>query len=232
MLDYNKRVCAKMITGAESGGQVYGQGKWDYVKPPKIGKEVTLTLGAYQFYGDEGQKLIQMIFNENPSLIPPSMKNYVFLRNWVADKWNPNTTTRNLIGQAISTPVGIQKQIELFCDIQMPEYIKHTEEFGITDEYAQMMWVEIEHLGGTKAAKRIFKKILELDNKPTTSPEWLSCVMVVLHFDQYNTSSDNEVGDKLYWSRHEFCQECIIDYALPSSDAVQLFDGAYIAVEE
>jgi len=231
MLDYNKRVCAKMITGAESGGQVYGQGKWDYVKPPKIGKEVTLTLGAYQFYGDEGQKLIQMIFDENPSLIPPSMKNYVFLRNWVADKWNPNTTTRNLIGQAISTPVGIQKQIELFCDIQMPEYIKHAEEFGITDEYAQMMWVEIEHLGGTKAAKRIFKKILELDDKPTTSPEWLSCVMVVLHFDQYNTSSDNEVGDKLYWSRHEFCQDCIIDYAIPSG-AVQLFDGAYIAVEE
>jgi hypothetical protein len=231
MLDYNKRVCAKMITGAESGGQVYGQGKWDYVKPPKIGKEVTLTLGAYQFYGDEGQKLIQMIFDENPSLIPPSMKNYVFLRNWVADKWNPNTTTRNLIGQAISTPVGIQKQIELFCDIQMPEYIKHAEEFGITDEYAQMMWVEIEHLGGTKAAKRIFKRILELDNKPTTSPEWLSCVMVVLHFDQYNTSSDNEVGDKLYWSRHEFCQNCIIDYAIPSG-AVQLFDGAYIAVEE
>lgn len=231
MLDYNKRVCAKMITGAESGGQVYGQGKWDYVKLPKIGKEVTLTLGAYQFYGDEGQQLMKMIDKASTGLIKTALKDCIYGINWVQARWVPEESTLKKISEVISSPVGISKQIELFCDIQLPEYIKHAEEFGITDEYAQMMWVEIEHLGGTKAAKRIFKRILEIDNKPTTSPEWLSCVMVVLHFDQYNTSSDNEVGDKLYWSRHEFCQNCIIDYAIPSG-AVQSFDGAYITVEE
>ena len=217
----NQIVTAKMITGAESGGQVYGKGKWDYVKVPKIGLEVTLTLGAYQFYGNEGRGLLYMIYKNDPNLYSrlgcdPAW----FSFDWVSRCWVPDKETRDNIGKLISTDIGIACQQQLFCNIQLPEYVKRSEAFGVYDERAQMMWVEIEHVGGLKAAKRIFTRC--------NGDFSLDQIMWSLKQDQNDHSSENQAGDKLYWSRHVFCRDCIEKHAV-TNDAPD-FDGVYVEV--
>jgi len=217
----NQEVCAKMITGVETGGQVYGTGRWADVKKPEIGLEVTLTLGAYQFYGNEGRQLLQMIFDwvDAHNL---KLNNYANLRrfldvDWVQTQLVPGKIDQYLIGDLISSDIGRQMQTELFCNIQLPAYIKRAEEFGVHDDAAQMMWVEIEHVGGTKAAKRIFKRC--------NGDYSLDKIMWSLKEDQADHSSENQAGDKLYWSRHTFCRDCIEKYADLDTDTV------YIRVE-
>lgn len=221
MNKHNQEVCAKMITGAETGGQVYGAGRWSDVKKPEIGLEVTLTLGAYQFYGNEGRQLLQMIFDwvDAHKL---KLNNYANLRrfldvDWVHTQLVPGKIDQYLIGDLISSDIGRQMQTELFCDIQLPAYIKRAEEFGVHDDAAQMMWVEVEHVGGTKAAKRIFKRC--------NGDYSLDKIMWSLKQDQADHSSENQAGDELYWSRHTFCRDCIEKYADLDTDVV------YIRVE-
>lgn len=221
MNEYNRDVCARMIRGAETGGQIYGAGRWGDVKKPEIGLEVTLTLGAYQFYGNEGRQLLKMIFDwvDAHNL---KLNNYANLRrfldvDWVYTKLVPGKIDQYLIGDLISSDIGRQMQTELFCNIQLPAYIKRAEEFGVHDDAAQMMWVEIEHVGGTKAAKRIFKRC--------DGDYSLDKIMWSLKEDQADHSSENQAGDKLYWSRHTFCRDCIEKYADLDTDTV------YIRVE-
>ena len=195
MNKYNQTVTARMITGAETGGQVYGAGRWSDVKKPEIGLEVTLTLGAFQFYGNEGRQLLKMIFdwmntnNVRLGRFEDLKRSLNF--DWVAERWVPNAVDRHLISDLISSDIGRAKQVELFCDIQLPAYIKRAEEFGVYDDKAQMMWVEIEHVGGLKAAKRIFTRC--------DGDYSLDKIMWSLKQDQNDSSSDNQAGDKLYW---------------------------------
>lgn len=221
MNKHNQEVCAKMIIGAETGGQVYGAGRWADVKKPEIGLEVTLTLGAYQFYGNEGRQLLQMIFDwfDAHNL---KLNNYANLRrflnvDWVRTQLVPGKIDQYLIGDLISSDIGRQMQTELFCNIQLPAYIERAEEFGVHDDAAQMMWVEVEHVGGTKASKRIFGRC--------DGDYSLDKIMWSLKQDQADHSSENQAGDKLYWSRHTFCRDCIEKYADLDTDVV------YIRVE-
>lgn len=221
MNKHNQEVCAKMVIGAETGGQVYGAGRWADVKKPEIGLEVTLTLGAYQFYGNEGRQLLQMIFDwvDAHNL---KLNNYANLRrfldmDWVRAQLVPGKIDQCLIGDLISSDIGRQMQTELFCNIQLPAYIKRAEEFGVHDDAAQMMWVEVEHVGGTKAAKRVFGRC--------DGDYSLDKIMWSLKQDQADHSSENQAGDKLYWSRHVFCRDCIEKYADLDTDVV------YIRVE-
>lgn len=221
----NQIVTAKMIIGAESGGQVYGKGKWDYVKIPTIGLEVTLTLGAYQFYGNEGRELLRMIKDQDPELFSLKLRGVSEINeslgfDWVARRWAPDKTVRNTIASIISGEPGIKAQTDLFCDIQLPQYIANAESFGVHDERAQMMWVEIEHVGGLKAAKRIFARCV--------GDYSLDRIMWSLKQDQNDHSSENQAGDSLYWSRHVFCRDCIEKYAV--TDDVSDFDGVYVEV--
>lgn len=216
MNKHNQQVTAKMVIGAETGGQVYGAGRWGDVKKPKIGREVTLTLGAYQFYGNEGRQLLQMIFDwaDEHSV---KMNNYSSLRSflsidWVGERLVPGAVERHLISDVISSDIGRAKQTELFCEIQLPAYVKRAEEFGVYDDKAQMMWVEIEHVGGTKAAKRIFTRC--------DGDYSLDKIMWSLKQDQNDHSSENQAGDNLYWSRHVFCRECIEKYYVDDEAAV------------
>lgn len=221
MNKHNQEVTAKMITGCETGGQVYGEGRWDDVKMPEIGLEVTLTLGAYQFYGNEGRDLLKMIYKVDPMGFDYYITNSLSI-DWVGERWVPDKNTRKRIGEIISSKIGIEQQVELFCNIQLPAYVRRAEEFGVFGEASQMMWVEIEHVGGAKAARRIFSRC--------DGDYSLDRIMWALKQDQYDYSSDNQAGDKLYWSRHVFCRECIERYGDFCSIPDDYFYGVYVKV--
>lgn len=124
--------------------------------------------------------------------------------DWVAAKWAPTTAQKNALIAIITTPVGKECQDALFAEL-MEKYIKSAEEYGVTSVPAQMMWCEIEHLGGLSPTKRIFARAA----KPYTPDS----IYQSLIQDQNDTSNNNQVGDKKFQSRHQCCVKWIKQYA-------------------
>lgn len=207
----NMKVLINIIGAVESGGQVYGNRRYNAYTPPykNTGNEHTITLGWAQNYGYEAKKLIQLIYDKNPSAfekIDSSGTIYRMLsKDWVSIKWKPTTSQKNILIELIDSPVGHEAQDELFAEV-MQTFIQDCANTYTKDVKAQMMYCEIRHLGGKKAADRVFKKC---NNNFS-----LSNIMSALKQDQNDTSSSNQVGDKKFWSRHEKCYEFINKYAV------------------
>ena len=162
MNDKNMAVLVNIIGAVESGGQIYGNRRYEAYAGPytNSNKEVTCTLGWAQNYGNEGRKLCQMILQKDPSAFRKADTAGIESKlsvDWVAAKWAPTTAQKNALIAIITTPAGKECQDVLFAEL-MEKYIKSAEEYGVTDVKAQMMWCEIEHLGGLSPTKRIFNR--------------------------------------------------------------------------
>lgn len=213
MNDYNISVLGKIFTAVESGGQVYGQGAWDDVTLPHFGVEKTLTLGAYQFGGgsNEGRDLLRMIREKYPE----KFKLYdncglakTLDIDWLATGFVGTDEQRKVIGKLISTEQGIECQTLMYGSVQLPKYLKHAYDFGVPEDNipALMMWAEIDHLGGSKAPQRVFKRCgrdLSVDNILSALNPYYA------DHDKYDTP----VEDAVFWSRHVACVKFIKQYA-------------------
>ena len=201
-------ILTNIIGAVETGGQIYGKRRYNCYVPPyhNSDKEHTCTLGWAGNYGSRARKLCQMIFNENSTEFRKADTANIESKlkvDWEATKWNPTTSQKNALIAIITTPTGKKCQDKLFQE-SAKSYIKNAESFGVTDVKAQMMWAEIEHLGGAKSAKRIFSRA----EKPYT-PE---TIFASLLLDQKDTSNNNQVGDKKFQSRHECCVKWVNQY--------------------
>lgn len=209
MNSQNMAVLTNIIGAVESGGQVYGNRRYDAYAGPytNSSKEVTCTLGWAQNYGNEGRKLCQMILQKDPTAFRKADTAGIESKlsaDWVAVKWAPTTAQKRALIAIITTPAGKECQDALFAEL-MEKYIKSAEEYGVTSVPAQMMWCEIEHLGGLSPTKRIFSRAA----KPYTPDS----IFASLKKDQQDTSNNNQVGDKKFQSRHECCVKWIKQYA-------------------
>ena len=203
MNDHNKIVTATMLAAVETGGQVYGQARWDDYTAPMTNsdKEFTCTLGAYAFYGDEAEELIRMILKADPEIFRALVG-----VNWVDVRYWPDDSEIRALRALISTDAGIRCQKKLMSEIRLPKYIDRAVEFGVTDEAAQMMWCEIQHLGDLGPTKRIFERC-----KGDYS---LESIMSALIQDQADSKyASNGVGSRKFWSRHEACVRMIREHA-------------------
>ena len=210
MNDKNMKVLTNIIGAVESGGQIYGNRRYDAYAGPytNSNKEVTCTLGWAQNYGNEGRKLCQMILQKDPAAFRKADTAGIESKlsvDWVAAKWEPSAAQKRALIAIITTPAGKECQDALFAEL-MEKYIKSAQEYGVTDVKAQMMWCEIEHLGGLSPTKRIFARAA----KPYT-PDG---IFASLKKDQNDTSNSNQVGDKKFQSRHECCVKWIKKYAV------------------
>ena len=203
-------ILTNIIGAVESGGQIYGNR--NYAAYAGAGKnssnEVTCTLGWAQNYGNNAMKLCQMIFKKNPSAFRKADTANIEKKlsvDWVATKWNPSESEKKALIAIITTDTGKKCQDELFQE-DMKRFIDDAKVFGIKNVGSQMMYCEIRHLGGKSAAERIFKKI----KKPYTADK----VFATLLLDQKDTSNNNQVGDKIYQSRHEHCLKWIKQYVI------------------
>lgn len=213
MNDRNKLVLANIISGVETGGQRYGYGRWDDYTPPykNTSGEHTCTLGAYQFYGGEANQLCNLIFNTDKELFrkldkcSPTIES-MLNKDWVGLRWKPTSTQAAILSSIISTDTGIACQKKLFFELQLNAYVAKAVEFGVKDVKAQMMWVEIQHLGGGNAPKRIFTRA----NGNYTVDNILNCLNP--KYADYNKYT-NPVEAQLFWSRHVCCATWIKQYA-------------------
>lgn len=201
-------ILTNIIGAVETGGQIYGKRRYECYVPPyhNSDKEHTCTLGWAGNYGSRARKLCQMIFDENSAEFRKADTANIESKlkvDWVATKWNPTASQKNALISIITTPTGKKCQDKLFQE-SAKSYIKNAEFFGITDIKAQMLWAEIEHLGGRKSAERIFNRA----EKPYTSES----IFASLLLDQKDTSNNNQVGDKKFQSRHECCVKWVNQY--------------------
>lgn len=220
MNDQNLQVLTNVIGAVESGGQVYGHQRYDAYTPPykNTPKEHTITLGWAQNYGHEAEKLIHMIYNADPTSFQkldtafPSIVSMLG-KDWVKMHWNPNDSQKKVLIKLISSDVGRKCQDELFQNL-MKQFITDCAEDFTNNIKAQMMYCEIRHLGGRGPANRIFKRCngnYSLDN-----------IMASLVRDQKDLSSNNQVGDKKFWSRHVKCCQFIDQYAKEEKGTIKL----------
>lgn len=202
-------ILTNIIGGVESGGQIYGKRRYEAYAAPyaNSANEVTVTLGWAQNYGNNARKLVQAIFDADKDAFRKADTANIegmLQKDWVSIKWNPLASQKAALIAIITTATGKKVQDELFQK-DMGVYIQKAEEFGVTSVPAQMMWCEIEHLGGLAPTKRIFTRAA----KPYTP----DTIFVSLLLDQKDTSNNNQVGDKIYQSRHECCVKWIKQYA-------------------
>ena len=161
MNDQNYKVLAKIIGAVETGGQIYGNARYDDYTAPYTNTpgEHTITLGWPQFYGDEARRLIQLILEKSPDefrridadgLIEKRLKT-----DWVATRWNPSSKEKRILINLIDSETGHAAQDELFTELMKGFVADCT---YTDDDKAVMMYCEIRHLGGKAAADRIFKR--------------------------------------------------------------------------
>lgn len=211
-------ILTNIIGAVESGGQIYGKRRYECYVPPyhNSDKEHTCTLGWAGNYGSRARKLCQMIFDENQEEFRQADTANIEAKlkvDWESTKWNPTTAQKNALIAIITTPTGKKCQDKLFQE-SAKAYITNAEAFGVTDVKSQMLWAEIEHLGGGKSAKRIFSRA----EKPYT-PE---TIFASLLLDQKDTSNNNQVGDKKFQSRHECCVKWVNQYVATEGSDKQM----------
>ena len=209
MTDKQMEILTNVIGGVESGGQIYGNRRYEAYagKGANSANERTCTLGWAQNYGNEGRKLCRMILEADPEAFRKADTAGIEAKlntDWVATAWDPTSKEKSALIAIITTDAGKRCQDELFSEL-MEKYIASALAYDPTMSVAaQMMWCEIEHLGGLGPVKRIFGRA----SKPYTVDGIYSSLLL----DQQDTSNSNQVGDKIYQSRHQCCVTWIKKY--------------------
>nr|DAQ73440.1 MAG TPA: Adenosylhomocysteinase [Caudoviricetes sp.] len=201
-------ILTNIIGAVETGGQTYGKRRYNaYVGPNNnTSKELTCTLGWAGNYGERARRLCKMIFDRDPVGFRKADNAGIEKKlsvNWETTKWHPTTAQQKALIDIIMTATGKKCQDELFQELMLT-YISNAEEYGVKDIPSQMMWCEIEHLGGLAPVKRIFGRA----QKPYT-PDTIFASLVL---DQKDTKSNTQVGDKIFESRHRCCVKWIKQY--------------------
>ena len=199
MTDKQLEIARKCIYACETGGQVYGNARYDcYVgNHTNSDKETACTIGAGGNHAGTAKKLMQSIFDKYPSVfraydtagIESDLK-----KSWESYDPGVGSVKAKCIQKIISTPEGIKCQDELL-NSQILSRAEKVNAIGVTDIDAQIFAAEIIHLGGYTAFERVLKK--------TSKPYSMDNIYKALKTDQNDNSSNNQVGDKKYWSRHE-----------------------------
>lgn len=196
----NMEIMRTILYAVETGGQVYGQVDYDNYMGAgtNSSNEKALTIGGGAFYAVNAKILLEKIQKADPSGfktldtagIADDLKN----QNWTKYDPGKGSEKAKCIQSIINSSSGRKCQDEMMDDY-ITSYVKNAEDLGVTDQEALMMCANIEHLGGLSALKRVISK--------TQKPYTLDTIMAALKTDQGDSSNNNQVGDRLYWSRHE-----------------------------
>lgn len=219
MNDANLLVLTNIIGAVESGGQVYGKRRYNAYAAPFTNskKEYTITIGWAQCYGHEANQLMRAIYEADPAgfekldTCSPSIAS-MLTKDWVGIQWNPSAKQKAVIISIIDSPIGHRVQDQIFIE-KMKKLVADCANDYTNDVKAQMMYCEIRHLGGRGPCDRIFKRC--------SGDYSLDRIMTALVQDQRDLTSDNQVGDTKYWSRHVKCRTFIESYAVDEDGTPQ-----------
>ena len=198
------KILANIIGAIESGDQIYGNLNYGSYDPPynNTPGEHTITIGWPQCYGPEAQELLKAIFNRDRAAFRkidkalPSNKrieNYIY-RDITAMRWNPSSKQKRVIIKLLKSKAGRECQDAQFRNY-MKAFVHDCKARYTRNAWAVVMYCQIRHLGGANGANRIFDAC--------GGDYSLKNIMSVLKRDQYNSRSNYQVGDKIFWNRHQ-----------------------------
>ena len=201
-------VLRKILYAVESGGQIYG--KQNYAAFAGVGKntqnEVAITIGAGQWYGARARLLLQQIQNTYPaefSRLDTAGIAADLKKSWDRYGVTAGSAKGKCIIAIISSDAGRKCQ-DILMDKQIVEHAVSIEKtYCAMPDTAMMECINIVHLGGASALKRILAK--------TAKPYTVKSIYAALNTDPADRSNDNQVGD--YVSRQKKVYEFITKYA-------------------
>ena len=158
-----REVIRKIIYAVETGGQVYGNVRYDDFTEAytNSSSEHAITIGGGQWYATEAQRLLKLIRTTNPTLFKQldtaGIGTDIDTKDWSTYKLSKSSAKAKCIQKIISSDVGKKCQDSLI-DEQMQKYINEAAELGVTNVDAQMMCANFRHQGGLSAMKRVIAK--------------------------------------------------------------------------
>lgn len=202
-----KEVIRKIIYAVETGGQVYGNVRYDNFTEAYTNSSIehAITIGGGQWYATEAQILLKLIRSTNSTLFSQLDTARIGIdldtQNWSTYKLSKSSAKAKCIQKIISSSVGKKCQ-DTLIDEQMQKYIDEAAELGVTDIDALMMCANFRHQGGLGAMKRVLGKT----QKPYTLDNlYAAC----------QTDTGNQVG--AYKSRQKMVYNSLKKYLSTSA---------------
>lgn len=156
-------ILIKIIAAVETGGQVYGQARYDDYTPAyaNCSNETSCTIGAFQEYGSLAKGLLQEILNTYPTTFRKydnaGIESDLQRASWTGYSPARGSAKAKAIQAIISSPDGIKVQNNRIQK-QMESHIAFAQKQGISDVDALFMCANFIHQGGQSACTRILKK--------------------------------------------------------------------------
>lgn len=194
MTSKQKEVLRKIMYAVETGGQVYGQARYnDFTEAyTNSSNEHAITIGAGAWYAGEAQHLLKNILAADPGTFREKdvagVEKDIKTADWSCYRISKSSEKAKSIQNIISSASGVRCQDSLM-DEQMEIYIKEAEALGVIEADAQCMCANFRHQGGYSAMKRVLEK--------TSKPYTLDNI-----YNACRTDTGNQVG--AYRARQTF----------------------------
>lgn len=156
-------ILIKIIAAVETGGQIYGQARYDDYTPAyaNCSNETSCTIGAFQEYGSLAKGLLQEILNTYPTTFRKydnaGIESDLQRASWTGYSPARGSAKAKAIQAIISSPDGIKVQNNRIQK-QMESHIAFAQKQGVSDVDALFICANFIHQGGQSACTRILKK--------------------------------------------------------------------------
>lgn len=215
-----KEVIRKIIYAVETGGQVYGNVRYDDFTEAYANSSIehAITIGGGAWYATEAQRLLKLIRTKNPTVFKKLDTAGIGIdldtKNWATYKVQKESDKAKCIQKIIGSATGIKCQ-DLLIDEQMQAYVDEVSALGVTDIQALLMCANFRHQGGLSAVKRILAK--------TQKPYTLNNVYKACQSD-----TGNQVG--AYKLRQKMVYESLKKYITDKGNNTNMIAKAINAV--
>lgn len=215
-----KEVIRKIIYAVETGGQVYGNVRYDDFTEAYANSSIehAITIGGGAWYATEAQRLLKLIRTKNPTVFKKLDTAGIGIdldtKNWATYKVQKGSDKAKCIQKIIGSATGIKCQ-DLLIDEQMQAYVDEVSALGVTDIQALLMCANFRHQGGLSSVKRILAK--------TQKPYTLNNVYKACQSD-----TGNQVG--AYKLRQKMVYESLKKYITDKGNNANMITKAINAV--
>ena len=215
-----KEVIRKIIYAVETGGQVYGNLRYDDFTEAYANSSIehAITIGGGAWYATEAQRLLKLIRTKNPTVFKKLDTAGIGIdldtKNWATYKVQKGSDKAKCIQKIIGSATGIKCQ-DLLIDEQMQAYVDEVSALGVTDIQALLMCANFRHQGGLSAVKRILAK--------TQKPYTLNNVYKACQSD-----TGNQVG--AYKLRQKMVYESLKKYITDKGNNTNMITKAINAI--
>ena len=202
-----REVMRKIIYAVETGGQVYGNCRYDdfTMAYTNSSNEHAITIGAGCWYATEAKELLSRIRKSYPATFKKydtaGIGNDLDNCNWSTYGTDGNGNRTILKGSAkavaiqnIINSAGGRKIQDQLVDEQMEKYIASAQSLGVKNLKACMFLANVRHLGGYGPMEWVVE-LCKSDGKTLTMRNLYSSMRA-------HTTNPNGVGADLYNSRH------------------------------